>query len=232
MGLAIACALATGANAATVFGINFARDGGGTTTGNAGGVEQSNWTDVFDSDGFGGNQNKPLAGSPTTASWVASNSWWAGSNADSEQRIYACYLDDGGSGVQVTITGLSAWLAAEGQSSYQIRAFCSTDTSNATFQTITIHMGDASGTTLGTIAPAVLGDDDYPTNPYDSTNGPRGYGDSNVPLTADTITLTIPVRDGSIRGTLAALTFTAVPEPSTALLGGIGLLGFLRRRRA
>jgi uncharacterized protein (TIGR03382 family) len=28
------------------------------------------------------------------------------------------------------------------------------------------------------------------------------------------------------------VTFTAVPEPSTALLGGLGVLALLRRRRA
>lgn len=238
LGLSVAAAcLITTTQAATVIGLNFARDGGGQTTGTADGVNQSNWTDVYDSDGFDGTQNKTLNGSAGTvgASWIATNSWWAGSGSDSEKRIYACYLDDGGTGdgigVRVTITGLASWLSAEGQTSYQIRTYVSTDSTAATFQTITIHDGSATGVSLGTISPVVLGGNDFPTDSSPNINNPRGYADSIDTLNADTITLTIPQRDGSTRGTLAALKFTAIPEPSAALLGGLSIFAMLRRRR-
>jgi PEP-CTERM motif len=88
------------------------------------------------------------------------------------------------------------------------------------------------GTVLTTIVIPVLGDNDFPTGGFDQNWDPRGYGDSINTLNVDTITLTIPTGNGSdVRGSLAALKITAVPEPSAVLLGSVGLFGLLRRRR-
>ena len=231
------CMICAPAEAATI-GINFARDNGGATTGTADGFTA--WTDVYDSDGFPG--TKTVTGSSVSASWLASNSWYAGSNSDSERRIYACYIDDGqssptatfggtssdGIGVRVKITGLSAWLAANANTSYQIRAYASTDTTAGTFQTVTIHDGTATGTTLGTIARPVLGDGTFPTGSNYTTSTPRGYGDSVSTLTADTITLTIPKRSGNLRGTLAALKITGVgSSPPIDVFNQVGATSFV-----
>jgi len=204
---------------AVEIGLNFARDGGGLTTGTADGC--SAWTNVRDTDGFPG--TKVLTGTKITTQWHASNSWYAGAGSNAEQRIYACYLDDGqssatptfgnpandGIGVRVKLSGMSRWLALNEHLTYKIRAYCSTDTDGATFQPVTIR--DGGGTELATFTRAVLGDNDYPTGtPPDSNVDPRGYGDSPDTLDANTITLTIPRRAGSVRGCLAALKIVGV----------------------
>ncbi len=81
----------------------------------------------------------------------------------------------------------------------------------------------------------VRGPGDFPPNTTpDPTWGmwqTRGYGDSVTTLTADTITLTFPSRDGTVRGTLAGFKITAVPEPATAGLLALGLMPWLAARR-
>jgi hypothetical protein len=237
--------MAVAANAANVIGINFARDGGGQTTGTA--DQLTDWTNVYDTDGFNGDQNVAISGSLSAkASWVASNSWWAGPNDSSERRIYACYLDDGatsnytlggftgdGTGIRLQISGLLQWLVGEGQTAYQIRVYASTDTNGGSFQPITIHSGSANGLSLETVNVPIMGDGGFP----DSTTGGdgiRGYADFMGLFTDDTLTLTVPARSGSIRGTLAAIRIIAVPEPCTmvALAAGMGSIVGLHRRRS
>ena len=70
-----------------------------------------------------------------------------------------------GIGIRVKITGLADWLNATGHTSYQIRAYASTDSGNASFHTITIHQGNAVGPLLATITPTVGGQAGYPTAP-------------------------------------------------------------------
>ena len=205
---------------AVEIGINFARDGGGTSLGPTDGC--SAWTDVYDGDGFPG--TKTLTGSKITAQWHASNTYWAGAGGDADQRIYACYLDDGqstatsafgntgtdGIGVRVRFTGLTRWLELNECLTYQIVAYNSTDTDGATFQPITLR--DGGGTSLATFTPQVLGDNDYPTGPNDTNWDPRGKGFSPDTLTADVLNVTVPKRSGSTRGSLAALKIVGVGD--------------------
>jgi hypothetical protein len=231
-------------SAATVIGMNFTEiySAPQISDGSADGFE--GWTDSWlVAEGNYGNTTNDndvsLNGtSHVKMRWNSSNIWNAGLEDNNEQGLYRQYLDDGdgatadGIGVSVTITGLSAWLLEEGMTAYQIRAYSSTDTDGATFHTIDIRDGvTLSGAILATISPAVLGAGDFPTG-SGGTWQPRGYGDSSTALSADSITLTIPVNGGNVRGTLAALKITAIPEPSTTLLGGLGLLGMLVSRRS
>jgi hypothetical protein len=240
---AVSSAIIGSATGATVIGMNFTEiySAPQVSDGSADGF--SGWTDSWlVAEGNYGNTTNgtdvSLNGTPhVKMRWNSSNIWNAGEENNNEQGLYRQYLDDGdgatvdGIGVSVTITGLAAWLAAEGMTAYQIRAYSSTDTDNATFQTISIRDGiSLTGSVLGSITPAVLGAGDFPTG-SGGTWQPRGYGDFNAGLSADSITLTIPVRDNDVRGSLAALRLTAVPEPSVALLGSLGLLGIWVRRR-
>jgi hypothetical protein len=60
-----------------------------------------------------------------------------------------------------------------------------------------------------------------------------GFGATVVgTFTADAVTQTLTLSANTTEPTINALTIgTVIPEPSTALLGAIGLLGLLRRRR-
>ncbi len=154
----------------------------------------------------------PIGLTGVTATWIASNTSAAGAEANNEQALYRVYLDDGetspGIGVSVTLQGLAGWLATTGRTTYRIRCYANND-SATTFQPITIHAGDATGTVLHTITPAASGDGDFPTPITPPTGQSRGFADSPDTLDAGTITLTIPPRSGSVRGTLCAIRITA-----------------------
>lgn len=244
------------ASAATV-GLNFTSQWPGVHVG-AGNTADgfNNWTDSIPegsgaSDQFG---TISLLGSSITATWNADGFWHAGAEVNKEQALYRGYLDDGdngnslyagdGIGVSVTITGLGAWLAASGDSSYEIRAYSGTDRDVTWgFQPVSVRLGAPAGSLtslsiLDTISVPVLGNGDYPTGGLGvgDLNTIRGYGDSSALLTADTITLTIPVMDGGnfLRGPLAGFKITTipVPEPSSmalAVMGGFGVLMMKRR---
>jgi hypothetical protein len=170
-------------------------------------------------------QSSPLAlgSSGVGVTWSASNTWYGGAQSNKEQALYRIYLDDGGSGVRVTITGLAAWLAANNKASYKIRCYAASD-SAASFRPISIRSGASTGgTILHTMTPPVLGNGNFPTTgtPPSGTGLARGYVDSPGTLTQDAITLTIPARSGTQRGTLAAFKITASapaqpPEATTS----------------
>lgn len=154
----------------------------------------------------------PLGESGVSATWSASGSWSAGSETDNEQALYRVYLDDGetapGVGVRVTITGLGAWLASNGHTAYQLRCYVNND-ADTTFQPLSIRYGsDINGPVLHTMSATALGDGDYPSIITPPTGQSRGYADSPATITADTITITLPPRYGSIRGTLCAIKIT------------------------
>ena len=169
------------------------------------------WTDPA-------NQTTPLAlgASGVTAIWTSSNTWSAGDESDSEQALYRVYLDDGqtspGIGARVTFTGLGAWLAANGHTGYAIRFYANSDNATA-FQTVSVRYGSsASGPVIATATPVALGDGGYPTTSNPPSGQARGHADTTVALTADTVTITIPPRYGTTRGSLAAIRITASGE--------------------
>lgn len=256
---ALSLSLVTAATAAVSVGLNFT-DGWPTpmlTGETADGC--SNWTDSraaedWTNASFG---SVNLLGTPITATWNSANTWAAGQENTSEQQVYRVYLDDGdggnslvagdGIGASVTISGLAAWMAANGVSSYQIRCYSSTDTDNATFRPVDIRSGAPNPVdganqllnlpVLDTVAVPTLGPGDFaPNTTPDPTWGlwqSRGYGDSVSTLSDDVITLTIAPRDGSTRGTLGGFKIVAVPEPGSLLAaaGGLGMLALRRRNR-
>lgn len=168
----------------------------------------SNWTDSIPVEGSGSESGSGLVllGSHdlVTCDWSSANTWPAGSEATSEQQLYRVYLDDGGSGASVTITGLRAWLSSEGLGAYTIRIYHSTDTPNASFAAVDIKAGD------GTILQNV-----QESNHWYTDGGSRAYVDSGA-LTADTITLAPWSRsgtsDGASRATIAGFKIVGLNE--------------------
>lgn len=245
--------LAVGSEAA-VIGLNFTD---GWPTPMLGGGETadgfSNWTDSMGNMGGGGTNpqlgTNTLAGSSVQAIFHSANTWAAGNENDSEQQLYRVYLDDGdggsslvngdGIGVSVTLSGLGTWLASSGDSSYTIRAYGSTDWGTAPFQSVDVRLGapnpgDGANQLLNlpileAIAIPTLGDGAFPTGT--GGGGSRGYGDSSSLLNADVITLTIPINNGTARGTLAGFKITTIPEPATGGMIAIGLAVLLKLRR-
>ena len=120
--------------------------------------------------------------------------------------------------MRVTITGLGAWLSANGYGGYQIRCYANNDSANS-FQPISVRSGSTSSSpVLQTITPVAKGNGNYPTSGTLGSGESRGYGDSLGSLSDDIITLTIPPRSGSTRGTLCAFKITASgppPQPPT-----------------
>ncbi len=164
------------------------------------------------------------------------------------------YLDDGdtpaggspsgmnavggdGVGAALSLAGLSSWLAAENATGYTIRAFFSTDTASATFRDVTVRDGlSLTGTALATLTPTVQGNGQWNGTIVDTggnnSGGTRGDAVFSQVFTQDAITLSVLSRSGTVRGTLAGVVITAVPEPGTTLLAATLVPFFLRRRRA
>ena len=229
-GAAVACCLAPAGAPGADIGLNITD--GWPTPMLAGETADglNNWTDSMANMGGGGTNPQlgtiTLTGSSVTAKWDSSNTWAAGVETNSEQQLYRAYLDDGdagsslvagdGIGVSVTISGLDAWLADNGYGSYQVRVYASTDWNSAPFQPVDIRAGAPDPVTpnltvlpiLETVAIATLGDGAFPI--ATGSEGSRGYGDSSGTLTAETITLTVPVLGGGARGTLAGFRITGL----------------------
>lgn len=210
--------------AGTVIGVNFC-DGwptpllaGETCDG------LSNWTDSCpqeDNPGAIANNNGTglvILGSNglVTCDWSSANTWAAGSEGTSEQQLYRVYLDDGGNGARVSFTGLNAWLASEGATGYIVRIYHSTD--NATgFAPVNVWEGETLLTTV------------QAENIWTTDGGYRAFVDTGL-LGADSIIVGMN-RVGDDRGTIAGIKITAIPEPATMVLLGLGGL-VLRRKRS
>ncbi|HUI06164.1 MAG TPA: LamG-like jellyroll fold domain-containing protein [Verrucomicrobiae bacterium] len=173
-----------------------------------------------------------FAGGVLTATWYSATTFSGGSSDDSQQQLYYTYLDDGdggqlvandGIGASVTLSGLSAWLAANQATRYQIRIYHNTNNSGMTSNTTaSIRLGapnPANGSTQLTSLPVVetvsvpwQGDGGYPTV-VAGGNGSRGYGDSSTNLSADVVTITMPSQAATgytSRGSLSAIRITPI----------------------
>lgn len=188
-------------SADTVIGVNFVDEwetphlAGETADG------LSNWTDSAPV-GQANDQNGTglvLLGSNdfVTCDWSSNNTYAGGQEGTSEQQLYRVYLDDGGAGALVTITGLSDWMLSEGLGSYTVRIYFSTDNADKTFEDVDIKEGE-------TILENV-----QETNHWYTDGGSRAYVDSGI-LTADTITLDPAPKTGTTRACIAGFKIVGI----------------------
>ena len=115
-------------------------------------------------------------------------------------------------------------------------AFDSDRGESATFQfnqDVTIHFIDFANFASGeefSFAGLVIGNDDLTNGTSDTIDLDTEPGFSPIAIAANT-DFSVFATSGNIG--LQAISISAIPEPSSvALLGGIGLLGFVRRRRS
>lgn len=153
------------------------------------------------------------------------------SGGDASQRVFRYYLDDGGSGgsyatgdsvgASIHITGLQQFLAANRAQSYILTLLYNADSTSATpFHTATIRSGVPAAPSataisnlplLGTITPSLLGDGKQPLPTVGTdTGGRRGWGRYSD-LTANSITISLPVSSSGRRGSIAGFILTPVP---------------------
>jgi len=149
-----------------------------------------------------------------TLDYSAVNSWflYGGIPAQTDPTFpYYGYLDDTGSGYQVTIHGLSSILGPG--VGYRIRALQSASGGAPGLAPVNVYDGTGtSGTQLAKLTNPAVGNGDYV------------YGDtfSSSILTADTITIKGDPRNGAIRSTLAGLVIETFPLPTATAITWTG----------
>ncbi len=227
-----AAALATASSQAATIAINFTGGGygpvGQDVTQEAFGFAAAEWENYRGAD---------TAGDDTTAfEGVAftftSNNDWTQNNAGGsgytgttgEDEVSYGYLDDGGAGVKIAASGLSAWLAANGASEYRVQLIASQGNGGSgTYEDVTL-LDSSGGSNLGTFSVTMT--------PGGTNTANTWQGGSNyiTGLTSDTFYVDGNVRDGANRSSIAGIIITTVPEPSSSALIGLAGLGLLIRR--
>lgn len=169
------------------------------------------------------------SGAATSAAiaWTSSNTWFSGSGTATENaKVSVGYLDDGGSGVNVQITGIP-------YAQYNIIGILASDQSATTYTALDFQVngtwvfGGASASSVTAFANWQAAGETW----VEATTTQSGNFFVARGVTGSSATIQGILRDGNSRGSLAAVIIQQVPEPSVALLALPGLLGLLRRRR-
>lgn len=221
--------------------INFAENTNQAFTGgvNIGptGINSSNWNSTINRDSGSleaGTKNNLIddTGTATIASvtWSSSNVWYNADGTTNDVRKLAVgYLDDGGSGVSITLTDIP-------YAQYIVYGLLSSDQGDdpntyttRDFQVNGLDVLGGTATAYKGVA-ASWGATGNDWNPL-TTTSVGNYWTSTV-QTSSTLTVTGLPRSGDERGSISGLIIQQVPEPSSAaLLGLAGLALILRRRK-
>ena len=209
-----------GMSEAANIAVNFMGTGygalGAAVTADAYGIPQADWTN-HDSGSAAGSTSVSGVG----FAWTQNNDWNQNiATTPGDAEVNYGYIDDSGNNGSLTITGISAWLASVGATSYTVQLVQASD--GATGFTETTIRDIDGGTFLNFFENATTGG-----------GGALGGATNILSFTSDTLFMTPDDRQGGLRGTIAGvILISVVPEPSsTALLGLGGLALILRRRR-
>jgi hypothetical protein len=169
------------------------------------------------------------SGAPTTAAvnWSSSGAWWNpvdGTGTD-QQRLAVGYLDDGGTGISITVTDVPF-------AEYRVYGLLSSDQGN-TYTTLDFTVNGIP--VLGGTATAYGNIGTSFTNTGSdwsllTTSQTGNYWLSGV-QTATTLTITAPARTGDSRGSITGFVIQQVPEPSVPLFSIVALGGLALRRK-
>jgi len=200
-------------------------------TASAGPLGSVNWNNTSTASGSQGGL-LDVNGNTTSASisWTSANTWANGDNNGSPDRILLHpYLDDGGGGLSITVTNIPFAL-------YRVYGIVSSDqnSNNNTYTTLDFVV-NGNGV-LGGTATAAGGwnyaQANFPGNHWQelTTAQVGNFWLSDI-QTSSTLTIQGGARSGDNRASLAGIVIEAIPEPSSALVWGLGIMGLALRRR-
>jgi len=168
------------------------------------------------------------SGTPTTAAvnWNSSGAWWNSDNtATDQQRLAVGYLDDGGTGISITVTDVPF-------AEYRVYGLLTSDQGNTytalDFTVNGIPVLGGTATAYGNIATSFANTGSDWSLLTTSQTGNYWVSGSQ---TASTLTITAPPRAGDSRGSITGFVIQQVPEPSVPLLSIVALGGLALRRK-
>jgi hypothetical protein len=161
--------------------------------------------------------------------WAAANMWYNGSGTASEDaKVAVGYLDDGAPGVLITVNDIP-------YAEYTVYGIVGSDQNwNSTYTSLdfdvngTWALGGGSATTATAHGDLVSSGGAW----IELTTSQIGNYWKVDNVIGSTLTIMGQPRNASERGSLAAIVIQQVPEPSTGLLGLLGLGAILYRRRS
>jgi autotransporter-associated beta strand protein len=194
------------------------------------GFNNPSWTNL----GIGENGRGSIEASGISVQTYGSGRWVGGSESvtvdnDASQQVFRTYVDDfenantyfngDGIGASIHVSGIHQYLAATGQTRYNLTVFFGSDTTGTTFRTTTVSEGVPAAPAansipnlrvLGRIFPIQpLGNGRYPIPDIGHTaNGARGWGQM-LDLAADSLVIHTPSA-GTGRGSIAGIAITPV----------------------